>query len=104
MSTTTNTIVTLRLRGDGVDKVKESVKEFQEYSKSSFEKNVEEIQEELKDKDVDQLDDYINEKFDDLNQGFINYSNITREYVRSLAPKRSDYLSEEDFKKAKEGK
>ncbi|CAB5372420.1 unnamed protein product [Rhizophagus irregularis] len=102
MSTTTNTIVTLRLRGDGVDKVKESVKEFQEYSKSSFEKNVEEIQEELKDKDVDQLNDYINEKFDDLNQGFINYSNITREYVRSLAPKRSDYLSEEDFKKAKE--
>ncbi|CAB4419010.1 unnamed protein product [Rhizophagus irregularis] len=83
MSTTTNTIVTLRLRGDGVDKV-------------------EEIQEELKDKDVDQLDDYINKKFDDLNQGFINYSNTTREYVRSLAPKRSDYLSEEDFKKAKE--
>jgi hypothetical protein len=40
MSTTTNTIVTLRLRGDGEDKVKESVKEFQEYSKSSFEKNV----------------------------------------------------------------
>ncbi|RGB40355.1 hypothetical protein C1646_663921 [Rhizophagus diaphanus] len=102
MSTTTNTVVTLRLRGDGVDKVKESVKEFQENSKSSFEKDVEEIQKELKDKEVDELDDYINKKFDDLNQGFINYSNTTREYVRSLAPKRSDYLSEEDFKKAKE--
>ncbi|CAB4419011.1 unnamed protein product [Rhizophagus irregularis] len=61
MSTTTAT---------AEDKVKGSVKEFQENSKSSFEKNVEEIQKELKDKDIDELDDYINKKFDELDQVF----------------------------------
>ncbi|RGB40354.1 hypothetical protein C1646_753425 [Rhizophagus diaphanus] len=53
MSTTTAT---------AKDKGKGSVKEFQENSKSSFEKNVEEIQKELKDNDIDELDDYINKK------------------------------------------
>ncbi|CAG8478766.1 hypothetical protein RIR_jg15622.t1 [Rhizophagus irregularis DAOM 181602=DAOM 197198] len=31
---------------------------------------VEEIQKELKDKDIDELDDYINKKFDELDQAF----------------------------------
>ncbi|CAB5209924.1 hypothetical protein RhiirA5_412122 [Rhizophagus irregularis] len=61
MSTTTATVE---------DKVKGSVKEFQEISKSSFEKNVEEIQKKLKGKDIDELEDYINKKFDELDQAF----------------------------------
>ncbi|CAB4381126.1 unnamed protein product [Rhizophagus irregularis] len=61
MSTTTAT---------AEDKVKGSVKEFQEILKSSFEKNVEEIQKKLEGKDIDELEDYINKKFDELDQAF----------------------------------
>jgi len=109
MALQTNTKVLVKEKNDGKQRVINLVLKLQKDAQSDFKENTNNVRGEMQDcfnngQDVD-VNAFIDSKFDNLNQKFLQYSNSLRKQVKSNAPKepvRQNYESNEDYDRAYE--
>ena len=72
---------------------------------SEFESRVEKVKKELENKDEEEINDFVTEQFNTLNEEFLKSSHEIEEYVKSVAPKKpkkENFDNEDLYKKALE--